>query len=564
MPRAFSVVLADDPVSSGRRLLAGLTRFDLEPIIAHAVSAADAMALLGIAPCDLLVVGALHPDHLAERLLERVGHDGAAPPLIVVVPGDTPTNADEVLQALRGGAWDYLGAEDVTRFAATVERALDNARRRRGLGEDDDEQQARRARDQIRLQGMQKMEAVGRLAGGIAHDFNNIVQAIGGYSELLQESLAGDDPRRATVDEILRAGDRAAALTRQLLAFSRQQVMQPRVLDMNEVVQTVESLLRRLIGEDVTLVARLSPELWSVRADPMQLEQVLMNLVVNARDAMPSGGTITIDTENASLDPSAGTEAFSVTRGPYVRLSVTDTGHGMPADVRARAFEPFFTTKELSRGTGLGLSTVYGIVKQTGGYIWVDSEVGQGTCIRIYLPRDKGAPVRLEARPAARGEVRRGSETLLVVEDEEGVRELMQAWLESHGYRVLTAGNGVEALEACEAFDGTIDLVVADMVMPAMGGPALARRLKPLRPGPPGDVHLGLRGRLARRSRRARRADAVPAEAVRAERAGRHGPRRPGPPARCRRLNRIARAGRTRRIAVAASRQGATPLKRVE
>jgi len=483
MPRPFSVVLVDDPVSSGRRLLSGLSPFDLEPLVAHAVSEADAMALLGVAPCDLLVVGALHPDHLADRLLERVGHDGAAPPLVVVVPGATPSNAPEVLRALRDGAWDYVGADDVSRFVATVERALDRATNRRDGVTDAGELQARRARDQIRLQGMQKMEAVGRLAGGIAHDFNNIVQAIGGYSELLQESLALDDPRRETVDEILRAGDRAAALTRQLLAFSRQQVMQPRVLDLNGVVGTVESLLRRLIGEDVTLVARLSPELWSVRADPMQLEQILMNLVVNARDAMPSGGTITIETENASLDPSAGTEAFSVTRGPYVRLSVTDTGTGMTPDVRARAFEPFFTTKELGRGTGLGLSTVYGIVKQTGGYIWVDSEVGQGTRIRIYLPRDKGAPVRLEERPATRATARRGSETLLVVEDEEGVRELMQAWLESHGYRVLVAGNGVEALAACEAYDGQIDLVVADMVMPAMGGPALARKLKPLRPG---------------------------------------------------------------------------------
>jgi two-component system cell cycle sensor histidine kinase/response regulator CckA len=482
MPRAFSVVLADDPVSSGRRLLAGLTRFDLDPSIAHAVSAADAMALLGVAPCDLLVVGALHPDHLAERLLERVGHDGAAPPLVVVVPGPTPTNDDAVLQALRGGAWDYVGAEDQTRFAATVERALDRVMSRRGQHEDTGELQARRTRDQLRLQGMQKMEAVGRLAGGIAHDFNNIVQAIGGYSELLQESLAPGDPRRETVDEILRAGDRAAALTRQLLAFSRQQVMQPRVLDLNGVVQTIESLLRRLIGEDVSLAARLSPELWSVRADPLQLEQVLMNLVVNARDAMPTGGTITIETENASLDPSAGTDAFSVTRGPYVLLSVTDTGHGMPAEVRARAFEPFFTTKELGRGTGLGLSTVYGIVKQTGGYIWVDSELGQGTRIRIYLPRDLSAPVRLEERPVQRAGVRRGSETLLVVEDEEGVRELMEAWLASHGYHVLTASNGVEALRVCEEFAGPIDLVVADMVMPAMGGPALVRKLRPVRP----------------------------------------------------------------------------------
>ena len=214
MPRPFSVVLVDDPVSSGRRLLAGLSPFDLEPLVAHAVSEADAMALLGVAPCDLLVVGALHPDHLADRLLERVGHDGAAPPLVVVVPGATPSNAAEVLRALRDGAWDYVGADDVTRFVATVERALDRAVNRRDGVTDAGELQARRARDQIRLQGMQKMEAVGRLAGGIAHDFNNIVQAIGGYAELLQESLALDDPRRETVDEILRAGDRAAADSR--------------------------------------------------------------------------------------------------------------------------------------------------------------------------------------------------------------------------------------------------------------------------------------------------------------------------------------------------------------
>jgi len=198
---------------------------------------------------------------------------------------------------------------------------------------------------------------------------------------------------------------------------------------------------------------------------------------------MPSGGSVTIETENTTLDPSAGTDAFSVTRGPYVLLSVTDTGQGMAPDVRARAFEPFFTTKELGRGTGLGLSTVYGIVKQTGGYIWVDSELGRGTRIRIYLPRDAAAPVRLvDQRKPARREVPRGHETVMVVEDEEGVRELMQAWLESHGYRVLTAGNGVEALQTSNDFDGPIDLVVADMVMPAMGGPALVRKLKPLRP----------------------------------------------------------------------------------
>jgi signal transduction histidine kinase/CheY-like chemotaxis protein len=335
---------------------------------------------------------------------------------------------------------------------------------------------------QIRLQSVQKMEAIGRLAGGIAHDFNNLVQAIGGYTEILLRRLPEHDPLRRHAEEIKKAGDRAAALTRQLLAFSRQQVMQSKVLDLNTVVANVEALLRRLIGEDIELETILEQGLGAVRADAAQLEQVLMNLAVNARDAMPDGGTLTIETRNVELTRADQREAFAIQTGPYVLLAVSDTGCGMDAETRARAFEPFFTTKPPGHGTGLGLSTVYGIVKQSGGYIWVDSEPGLGTRVRIYLPRVDLPVETLEARRPLPSSAPRGTETLLLVEDEEGVRDLIREWMSGHGYTVLAAANGLEALDLAEAYQGRIHLLIADVVMPQMGGPALASRLLPLRP----------------------------------------------------------------------------------
>jgi signal transduction histidine kinase/CheY-like chemotaxis protein len=337
---------------------------------------------------------------------------------------------------------------------------------------------------QIRLQSVQKMEAIGRLAGGIAHDFNNLVQAIGGYTEILLRRLPEADPLHHNAEEIKKAGDRAAALTRQLLAFSRQQVMQPKVVPLNTVVTNVESLLRRLIGEDVELETALAEDLGFVRADVAQLEQVLMNLAVNSRDAMPEGGTLTIETRNVVLTSADQREAIAIKAGPYVLLAVSDTGCGMDTETRARAFEPFFTTKAPGRGTGLGLSTVYGIVKQSDGYIWVDSEPERGTRVRIYLPRvSEPADVIEMRKPTAPATTPRGHETLLLVEDEEGVRELIAEWLSGHGYRVLTATNGVEALALAAREARVIDLLIADVVMPQMGGPALAERLVPARPG---------------------------------------------------------------------------------
>ncbi len=481
MPRPLRVVIADDALASARSLVSALDLHGFASTVHDVHSLTELTAALAGDRWDLLLIAVRQPDGLADKVLDWIGRDPSAPPIVLVAPGEAADDG-AALAAVRRGAREYVAARDVLRFVAAVERELQRRSPDAAHAADEPELRASRLRDQIRLQRMQKMEAVGRLAGGIAHDFNNIVQAIGGYTELLMQDMSDADPRRRILQQIRHAGERAASLTRQLLAFSRQQVLQPRVLDLNDVVRTTEGLLERLIGADVDLRADLGPELWAVRADAMQIEQVLMNLVVNARDALPAGGRITIQTSNAMLDASAGDEHFAIAPGSYVCLSVTDDGVGMSAEVRRRAFEPFFTTKPLGQGTGLGLSTVYGIVKQSGGYIWVDSTEGAGTSVRVYLPRVREAVIPAERRPAA-VDPGRGVETLLVVEDEDGVRDLIQECLASHGYTVLSARHGVHALEVAESFPGRIDLLVADVVMPAMGGPALAQRLLPLRPG---------------------------------------------------------------------------------
>jgi nitrogen-specific signal transduction histidine kinase len=327
----------------------------------------------------------------------------------------------------------------------------------------------------------QKMEAVGRLAGGIAHDFNNLLTAITGYADLALEDLPEGDPIRHDMKEILRAAYRAAGLTRQLLAFSRQQVLAPRVLDLNEVVRSVDQMLHRLIGEDIDLQTVLAPGLGRVKADPGQLEQVIVNLAVNARDAMPAGGNLTIETADIEMSETLGRDLTTVPAGHYVMLAITDSGTGMDEHTKARIFEPFFTTKEQGKGTGLGLATVYGIVKQSGGFIWVYSEPGHGTTFKIYLPRVEGAAEAL-VPPVGPAEVPRGTETVLIVEDEAAVRALAKTALARKGYRVLEAANGGEALLLCEAEQAPIHLLVTDVVMPGLGGADLAHRFAPLRP----------------------------------------------------------------------------------
>jgi two-component system, cell cycle sensor histidine kinase and response regulator CckA len=328
----------------------------------------------------------------------------------------------------------------------------------------------------------QKMEAVGRLAGGVAHDFNNLLTAISGYNELVLSQLPPGDPRRGHAEEIRRAADRAAGLTQQLLAYSRRQVLEPKVLDLNAVVSSMEKMLRRLIGEDVELATMQQPGLWPVRADPGQLEQVVLNLAVNARDAMPRGGRLQIATGNVAVDAASALSGVALVPGDYAVLTVADNGLGMTPEVKARLFEPFFTTKEKGKGTGLGLSTVYGIVKQSGGYIWVDSEPGRGTAFRVYLPRCHAEPDRLEPPPASPESTTAGSETILLVEDEPEVRNLVEKLLAMQGYTVLVAASPSEALQLCEKERRRIDLLLTDVVMPDMSGRELARRLEPSRP----------------------------------------------------------------------------------
>lgn len=318
---------------------------------------------------------------------------------------------------------------------------------------------------ELQLAQSQRMEAVGRLAGGVAHDFNNLLTVIKSYSTILLEALEGD-ARREDVEEIAAAADRAGALTRQLLAFSRRQMMQPRPLHLNVVVTDIEKMLRRLIGEDIALVTRLESDLWLVHADPGQIEQVVMNLAVNARDAMPDGGHLTIETANVERDT-----------GSYVMLAISDTGVGMTSEVRAHLFEPFFTTKERGKGTGLGLSTVYGIVKQSGGDIGVQADPGKGATFKIFLPRhvvDQAAQREVErTAPAAP----RGTETILLVEDDPSLRVLAERILRGYGYTVLVASTGPRALTLVEAYTGEIHLVTTDVVMPEMSGTALVERL---------------------------------------------------------------------------------------
>jgi PAS domain S-box-containing protein len=333
--------------------------------------------------------------------------------------------------------------------------------------------------DQLRQS--QKMQAVGQLAGGVAHDFNNLLMVVKGHAEMLLNRIPPGSPLRSNAEAVDRAADRAAALTRQLLAFSRMQVLQPRVLDLNEVVGGMTKMFSRVIGENIEMTFVPDGNLGRVKADPGQIEQVLLNLVVNARDAMPDGGRLTIETSNIHLDRDYSAKHHNIEPGPWIMLTVSDTGCGMDAQTQARIFEPFFTTKEKGKGTGLGLATVYGVVKQSGGFIYVYSEVSQGTTFKVYLPQvmaevDKEAAERMPAAPA------RGSETVLFVEDEESVRELVTEYLRGAGYKVLEASDGVQALEMAASHKGTIEILVTDVVMPRISGRELASQIAADRP----------------------------------------------------------------------------------
>ena len=335
-----------------------------------------------------------------------------------------------------------------------------------------------RKRLEEQLHHSQRLEAVGRLAGGVAHDFNNLLMVITGYSQMLLEGMNPGDPQHGDLEQVVKAAERATDLTRQLLAFSRRQVVRPVVLNLNGLVKDMDRMLRRVIGEDIQLIASLDPELKTVRADPGQLEQVVLNLAVNARDAMPNGGHLTLETANLQVTEDFARSQVAPKPGPYAMLSMQDTGCGMDAEVLARLFEPFFTTKD--NGTGLGLSTSYGIIKQSGGDIWVDSKPGRGTTFRIYLPvaEEPAEP----AQVAGGAPNLRGAETILLVEDEDGVRRVVESMLARHGYNVLSSASCGEAMALAERYAGPIHLLITDMVMPGMSGRAMAESLVARRP----------------------------------------------------------------------------------
>jgi signal transduction histidine kinase/FixJ family two-component response regulator len=382
----------------------------------------------------------------------------------------------EGVNALEHGDFEYHLEAQGGGEVAQVTLAFD--RMRQTLQKNESE----RSRLEEQLRQSQKMEALGQLAGGVAHDFNNLLTIIKGHSDLLLDWIKGSDASYKSCEQIHKAADRASSLTRQLLIFSRKQVVQPKVLDLNVVVAETDKLLRRLIREEIEYVFVPAMALGNVKADPGQIEQVLLNLTVNACDAMPKGGKLTIDTSNVTVDKDYAQSRTGLRQGSYVLLSATDTGHGMDAKTKARIFEPFFTTKEVGKGTGLGLSTVYGIVKQSGGFIWVESAPGVGSRFEVYLPQVSEKSDELAAPEKTQPDSVPGAPTILVVEDDAAVRELAGKFLSSAGYRVLVAKDGVEALQIAEECSEPLGLLLTDVVMPKMRGTELAARLEKLRP----------------------------------------------------------------------------------
>ena len=469
MSQTLRVLIVEDSEDDALLLLRELKRSDYE-VRHQRVDTETAMEdALSSGPWDLVVSDHAMPHFSSQAALALLKKQGLDVPFIII---SGSIGEELAVQAMKAGASDYIMKGRLARLAPVVERELREAKHRR---------EKRTTEEQFRQ--AQKMEAVGRLAGGVAHDFNNLLTAISGYSEFLLLNLAPEDPNRLDVEEIRKASRRAAGLTRQLLAFSRKQILQPRLMDANGVLRELDKMLRRLIGEDIELVLDLAADLGTVKADPGQIEQAVMNLVLNSRDAMPKGGRVTIETKNVDLGLSYAQSHFDVVPGPHVMIAVSDQGTGMDSATLARVFEPFFTTKEQGKGTGLGLATVYGIVKQSGGSVFVYSEPGQGTAFKIHLPRVQCAAEPLKARPEPAP--RPGSETLLLVEDDEQVRHFAKRSLQQFGYEVLEAVNPEEALAVCARADEArrIRLLLTDVVMPRMHGTELAGRVRASLPG---------------------------------------------------------------------------------
>lgn len=472
--KALRVLIADDSENDVLLLLRALRKAGYQPVYERVWTVPAMKAALQRQAWDVVISDYEMPNFggfEALQLLKEGGHDL---PFILV---SAVVSEETAVRAMKAGAHDYMMKRNLARLAPAIEREMAEARTR--AGRKAAEEALRQSEEQLRQ--AQKIEAVGRLAAGVAHDFNNILTAITGHSELLLRQQAADDPLRKHAEQIEKAAHMAAALTRQLLTFSRKQLIEPRVLELNAVIVNIEKMLRRLIGEDIEFCTLLDPAAGHIKADPGQIDQVIMNLAVNARDAMPNGGKLTVTTANATLGKNHTKNFPDLPAGEYVMMAIADTGTGMSEEVKAHLFEPFFTTKPPGKGTGLGLATCFGIVKQNTGHIEVHSEVGKGTTFKIYFPQVQTTlePPRGRAVPT---EAAGGNETVLLVEDEQGVRELAVGTLREKGYTVVEAVNGEEGLRIARQLDGKIDLVLTDVVMPVMGGKEMADALRTSHP----------------------------------------------------------------------------------
>jgi signal transduction histidine kinase len=472
--KVLRALIADDSENDVLVLLHILRKAGFEPVYERVWTAPAMKAALQRQAWDIVISDYEMPNFDGFEVLQLLKESGHDLPFILV---SAVVSEETAVAAMKAGAHDYIMKRNLARLVPAIERELREAQTRGARKAA--EMALRQSEEQLRQ--VQKIEAIGRLAAGVAHDFNNILTAITGHSELLIRQLDADDPRRKNAEQIEKAAYRAAGLTRQLLIFSRKQVIQPRVLDLNAVIVDIKKMLCRLIGEDIEFCTLLDPATGHIKADPGQIEQVIMNLVVNARDAMPTGGKLTVTTASTTLDKNHLKNFPDMGAGDYVMLAIADTGTGMSEEVKAHLFEPFFTTKPPGTGTGLGLATCFGIVKQNAGHISVQSELGSGTTFKIYFPQVQLAiePLRVRNRPT---EVAGGNETVLLVEDEPVVRELAVATLREKGYTVVEAGNGEEGLRLARQHDGKIDLVLTDVVMPVMGGKEMADALRTSHP----------------------------------------------------------------------------------
>jgi two-component system, cell cycle sensor histidine kinase and response regulator CckA len=463
----------EDDSNDAELILAALEGYGLQVAVEHVTTQEQFTAAVERGEMNLILSDYSLPNFDGIAAL-HIAREKVPDVPFIIVSGQIGEEA--AVDSVRGGATDYVLKQRLSRLGPSVRRALLEAEERRKRKEAEEAL----GRSEAQLRHAQKMEAVGQLAAGVAHDFNNLLTAIIGYSQLLQRRFPPDHPAAQDAEEVLGAAQRAASLTRQLLIFSRQQVPEPRVLDLNSIVSEMHRMLCRLIGDDIELVTVPAVDLGRIKADAGQVEQVLMNLVVNAKDAMPHGGRLTIETCNLELGDDYLRDHPLARPGRYVVLAVSDSGHGMDTETQARIFEPFFTTKEVGKGTGLGLSTVHGIVQQSGGHLDVYSEVGLGSVFRIYLPAVEDAVDEVVGSNSKRPTV--GTETLLLVEDESQVRRVLAETLRLNGYTVLEAGDPREGLLHAKDHTASLDLLVTDMMMPGMNGYELARHVARLHP----------------------------------------------------------------------------------